>query len=381
MNLTHKVLMVSGDPNILQETSSARKRMEEYAGLFDELHIVVMVPRRAAFLHQQNLLLHPVYARSAFLGRCALYKKARELCRTHRFDVITVQSPDEIGIIGLLLKWQFGVPLQVQMHSDILSPWYKKSSWKEGLRFQLARFVLPRASCIRVVSERIKKSLFESRLLSSSIPITVLPIFTDLERFQETTADQSVQTRFGKYQFKMVAAGRFVDKEKNFSMLILMMRDFVKICPNVLLVLVGSGPDEDRHRREIALYTLEKNVIIEPWREDLPGFFKAFDLFLLSSNHESWGRVALEAMASGLPIIMTDVGLAGEVVRNGENGVVVSVNNPNAFFEACVHLYRNPEKRRELAKAGLETVKNLKPKTVEEYLRIYEKSFKSCGKN
>lgn len=369
--------MLSGDSDILEHTSDARKRMEEYADLFDELHIVTMASRYTPPFNRHNLFLYTAYARLAVVRRFVLYKKARALCRVHAFDVITVQSPDEVGIIGLILKWRFAVPLQVQVHYDVLSPWYRKSSWKERLRYSIAQFVLQRASCIRVVSWRIKKSLLESRWLSSHTPITVLPIFTDLHGFQEATVDQSVQKRFQDYQFKMVAAGRFVDREKNFSLLIMMMRDFVKTCPNVLLVLVGDGPDRRKYELEIRKYGLEKHVMLERWRDDLPSFFKVFDLFLLSSNHESWGRVVLEAMAAGLPVVMTDVGLAGEVVKNNENGVVVPVDDLEALDHAVRDLYEYPTRRDILATAGQKTARNLQG-NMNDYLRKYKNSFLNC---
>ncbi len=220
-----------------------------------------------------------------------------------------------------------------------------------------------------------------------------------MKKFLEAKPDPATEARFREHNFKMIAVGRFVDKEKNFSMLIEMMRDFVhpvrnppsfgvaaatlgrlisngvKICPRALLVLVGDGPDKESYKLQAKAYNLENNVIIEPWRDDLPSFYKSFDLFLLSSNYEGWGRVVIEAMAAGLPVVVTDVGLAGEVVKNGENGIVVPVGNRAAMLHAVTKLFNDNRYRKRLSAAGLETVKNLEPKTKEEYLRKYEASY------
>ena len=83
-------------------------------------------------------------------------------------------------------------------------------------------------------------------------------------------------------------------------------------------------------------------------------------------------------MAVGLPVVMTDVGLAGEVVKNEENGIVVPIQNKNAFLEAVSNLYKNTEKRKKLAEAGNVTVKNLEPRTKEDYVKKYIESFKIC---
>ena len=177
----------------------------------------------------------------------------------------------------------------------------------------------------------------------------------------------------------MLAVGRFVDKEKNFSMLIDVMVEFVKICPKALLVLVGDGPDKSSYQSLVTGYRLERNVVIEQWRDDLPAFYKSFDLFLFSSNYEGWGRAVIEVMAAGLPVVMSDVGLAGEVVKHGENGLVSPVGDKNMFLAAVVDLYRNPEKRRTLVLAGKKIVRELSPKTKEEYLEFYKESFLCCA--
>mgnify|MGYP001579813997 FL=1 len=87
----------------------------------------------------------------------------------------------------------------------------------------------------------------------------------------------------------------------------------------------------------------------------------------------------IEVMAAGLPVVMSDVGLAGEVVKHGRNGLVSPVGDKNMFLAAVVDLYRNPEKRRTLVLAGKKIVRELSPKTKEEYLEFYKESFLCCA--
>ena len=119
--------------------------------------------------------------------------------------------------------------------------------------------------------------------------------------------------------------------------------------------------------------------MIEPWRDDLASFYKSFDVFLLPSNYEGWGRAVIEAMAAGLPVVMTDVGLAGEVVKNNENGIVVPVGDRVRFVSAVIALARNPALRRRIAEEAAHTVHNLRPGTWGEYHRRYQESFSSCA--
>lgn len=354
-----KILMLAEDPNICQADSNARKRMEAYAGLFDELHVVVLT------------------AGNPVLRRWRMYRIACSLAGRVRLDVVSAQGPNEVGYIAYRIARRFRIRLQLQVHTDVLSPWYRKASWKERLRYLLAIFLLPRADCLRVVSQRIRHSLVAQLHIPDS-RISVLPIFTDLEPFSHSSPKPEDLARLQGHAFRMIAVGRFVDKEKNFSMLISMMAELVKQEPDVILVLVGDGPDKANYQKQVAHYGLEKQVIIEPWRSDLASFYKCFDVLLISSNYEGWGLVAMEAMAANLPLVMTDVGLAGEVVHDGTNGRVVPVGDATAFLTAILNLYHHPEKRRAFADAAKRTVAEIKPQSEVEYLQLYRGSFDWC---
>lgn len=388
------ILMFSEDPQALVAGSGTQERMREYAEAVGQLHIIVRAQNPRQMQASEGLFLYPVASRSV-LGYIRAWRRGAMLCRAHRFDAISVQAPTVFGYIGFYLSRRFHIPLQLQLHTDYMSPHYRQAGWKERAHYHLARFLIPRADCVRAVSRRITNNLYLAKqgtkqgkgkngctLLSKvQNKISVLPIFTDALKFLDARLDTATERRFADYDFKMIAVGRFVDKEKNFSMLIDVMRLFVRICPQALLVIVGDGPDRNYYKLQITNYKLEKNIIIEPWRDDLPSFFKSFDLFLLSSNYEGWGRAVIEAMAAGLPVVMTDTGLAGEVVKTQENGIVVPVGDLQAFLDAIKNLYEDPIGRLQIAREGQETSKNLKPQTKKEYLARWRESFVSCRRN
>ncbi|MBI3420981.1 MAG: glycosyltransferase [Candidatus Sungbacteria bacterium] len=372
-----KILMLSEDHTIARPGSPAYRRMEQYAALVDELRIVVPAEDNTKAIEQGRLFVYPVHATNAVVRSWRMAVAAHTLLGQHTGMIMSVQAPNEIGLIALLLARLHRISLQVQVHADIMSPWFGRGSWKARLRYRLARVILPRATCIRVVSERIKRSLVDILRLQKT-PIFVLPIYTDIAAFLNAAPDPDTQTRFACYTYTMIAVGRFVDQEKNFSMLIRMMKEFVTTCPAALLVIVGDGPDKARYEDLISWYGLADNVMIEPWRDDLPAFFRSFDTLVISSLHEGWSRVAIEAMASGLVVVMTDVGLAGEVVRNQENGVVVPVADESTLLAACLDVYRDPAKRARLAQCARKTIQGPMLATQEAYLARWRASFDNC---
>lgn len=371
------ILMISGDKEIADEQSQSHGRMRVYAGVCAQLHIIVLTDEPASLRIYGNLFVYTASASGKMMQRVHAYRTARKIAARRNIDCVTAQSPDDLGIIAWRVSKLRGIPLQLQVHTDILSPWYRRAGTVPWIKYCLARFLLPRAQCIRVVSKRIKESLMRELYISDSV-IIVLPIFTDIRKFD---LHDRVDARGGDrldFSCKIISVGRFLDREKNFSMLIKAMANVVKKCPFVLLILIGDGPDRQRYEDLIKVYDLKDHVIIKPWRSDLDSLYASFDLFVLPSYIEGWGRAVIEAMASGLAVIMTDVGAAGEIVHDGVNGRVIPVGDFMALSEALTELCEQPEKRRALAQAGKETVMRLHPRTQEEYLAEWKKSFECC---
>lgn len=369
------ILMISQDANILVSESPVRTRMRSYAQSFGKLSIIVPAQGKKE-TEGETLVLYPLGTRHVLLALLRLFLMGPRIASAERFDIVTAQGADEFGLGAYWIARRLGIPFQLQIHTDIMSPWYRNASWKEGIRYRIARFLVPRANCIRTVSERVRRSL-ETAFPAQKGCITAVPIMADVSRFLSEKPLDAPDPRLRRYDFKMIAVGRFVDKEKNFSLLISMMRDFVSLYPRALLILAGDGPDRAHYEEMVARLGLGENIMIEKWRDDLPALYKSCDLFLLSSNYEGWGRAVLEAMAAGLPVVMTDVGLAGEVVRDRESGSIVPVGDKKAFFAACRALLTMAETRREMGIKARETAAKFNVSS-EEYLSQLRNSFSFC---
>lgn len=371
-----KILMISGDNAIGDVTSKAHDRMRSYAHMCEELHIVALGGEHNAQHSYGNLFLYSISG-NKIMQRVNVYRIARAIAAREHIDVITAQSPDELGLIAHVIARRYGVRLQLQVHTDIMSPWYRRAGVVPRIKYILARFLLRRADCVRVVSHRIAKSLVDDLHISVSL-LTVLPVFTDMQMFTAQKTKIRKDARMQGSVCAMIAVGRMKEKEKNFSMLIRAMVEVIKKFPTAVLVIVGDGPDREYYQSLISVFRLERNVFLEQWRNDLPSFYPSFDLMVVPSYIEGWGRVALEGMAAGLPVLMTDVGMAGDVVHDGINGRVIAVGDQSALAVAISDLCAHPETRMKLAKAARETAYNLHPSTKEEYLTQWKKSFDCC---
>ena len=141
----------------------------------------------------------------------------------------------------------------------------------------------------------------------------------------------------------ILSVGRLVPW-KGFEMLIRSMPDIQAKIPDAHLLIIGSGPEEAHLKKTVQDLGLEKSVSLLGGKShsDLVTYISAADIFLLNTGYEGLSHQLIEVMSIGCPIITTDVGGNKEIVRAGDNAVVVGYNDREAWKEAILHIRNNP---------------------------------------
>ncbi len=362
------VLTLSIGRNILEAKSRERERMHGYATYLDQFHIVVLTRKEHGFneeKHEGNLHLYPTNSKTRVGMLFDAFLIARNIIKKQNTPiVVSSQDPFEMGFVSYLLSLYKNTRLHIQIHGDYFgSPYWKGTSLLRRFRLWYARFILGRAQGIRVVSERIKRShilwgIDEAR-------ITVLPIRPELETFLHAP-----HTVHDHDPFVFLIASRFAP-EKNIP---LMLRAFAKISalyPNVQLRIVGKGSEEQKIRSLITELGITSKVIIIPWTESVETEMQNADVFLSASDHEAYGLTLVEAMAVGLPLITTDVGCVGEVVKDGMHGIVVPVQGEDAFVRGMERMITERTFRESCSRAGRATAQKLGEVTGDSYAQTW----------
>lgn len=119
-----------------------------------------------------------------------------------------------------------------------------------------------------------------------------------------------------------------------------------------VLVLVGDGPERDSAEALATRLGCRDAVAFAGERRTLGDLFAHADLFLLPSEQESFGLAALESLASGVPVVASEVGGVPEVVTHGETGWLVPPGDPGAMAAAVVSLLADPARRAAMGKAA-----------------------------
>lgn len=373
--------------------------MVEYATLVEELHIIAFTRRKSKFQNlptsrrgpdfrgnyhmsvgakskidskiqiSQNVFVYPTNTRLKPLYFWNAYRIARKILVASGQWLVTSQDPFETGLVGYWLKKYFKIPLQIQIHTDFLSPYFWRESLKNKIRVLLGKFLVKKADRVRAVSERIKKSLIASCRIPDS-RIDILPIFVDVEKIKSTQPTLNLHEKYPQYRFIILMASR-ITREKNIGLAIQAMSEVVKRHPETLLLIVGDGPEKEKLKREAKQLEIDANVIFEPRTDNLVSYYKTADVFAITSNYEGYGLTIVEALAAGTPVIATDVGIAREAIRSESQGAVIPVGDVGALVKALLKFLDNPAVSRNSGGA-------INYPSKRAHLEAYKKSWQSC---
>jgi glycosyltransferase involved in cell wall biosynthesis len=149
--------------------------------------------------------------------------------------------------------------------------------------------------------------------------------------------------------------------------------------PDVRLLVVGEVKDRRyaaEVRETVRRLGLEKNVIFSGFREDLSGILALLKVLILASTVDSLGRVGLEAMAAGTPVVAVAAGGLPEVVIDGQTGVLVESADPARIAEGAARVLDDPELARAVAEGGRKFV--VENYSLEGQVRKIERVLEDC---
>ncbi len=355
-----KIFVIGNDRSIFNENSHLLERAFEYSKIVDKYLVVVPHSKRTK-INRENLFICGFGGVNKFFQIINLFIGSFKILKKEKFDVISVQDQYYLAFVTFLLSKFFRVGLEIQIHG------FEKYF---GIRKTLANFLISRANSIRVVSNRLKIEIVQKFRVSED-KITVAPIYTKVEGYEV----ECYKEKSDKFIFLTI--GRLV-KIKNIELQIKSIKNLISKYNNIELHIVGDGEERQNLKKLVKNLNLENCVKFFGYQETLEKFYNNSDAFLLTSNYEGWGLVIIEALKYKLPIIMTDVGCAGEVVVDNENALIIPANNQEALENAMSQIYENQELRQKFSNNSTAAIEKLKTK--EQILDLYKKSWEVAKK-
>jgi GalNAc-alpha-(1->4)-GalNAc-alpha-(1->3)-diNAcBac-PP-undecaprenol alpha-1,4-N-acetyl-D-galactosaminyltransferase len=236
--------------------------------------------------------------------------------------------------------------LTVSVHNDPRSfPWFHR--WLLPYFYRLAKRVV---AVSRGVAERLHFMGIEQRRLS------VIPNPVDRSILQRRAEEPMPAGLIGKQAF-ILGVGRLV-RQKGFDRLI----DAFAQLPNVelKLVILGEGPERPRLERQVMALGLASRITLPGAVENPFPFYRRAHCFVLSSRHEGFGNVLVEAMALECPVIAFDCDFGpSEIIMDGNNGLLVQEGDIEGLAGAISRLNEDVGLRNRVVESAMVTINTL----------------------
>lgn len=294
-------------------------------------------------------------------------KAGKKLLKTNQFDIINTHFVLPSGPVGDTISSFGGIPNVLSVHGgDLYDPTKLTSPHRYSLLRHWTRKLLRRAIAVVVQSSDTLENMrrfYTPEIKGVRIPLGIrMPIISTASRGQYG---------FGEDEVLMVTVGRLIPR-KALNQLISMMEGLRE--ERVRLLIVGSGPQEKLLKQESSKKQLENKIVFMGYVEESEKFriLRMCDLYVSTSQHEGFGLVFLEAMASGLPIICYDSGGQTDFLRDQETGYLAPLNDLELFTKRCQFLIRNPELRKAIGEKNICRAQDF---SIENCALQYEKIF------
>lgn len=236
--------------------------------------------------------------------------------------------------------------------------------------YEITRFSISVSDAITTVSDFLKRETVEEFKIEK--PIRVIHNFVDCNEFRPASGS-AVRDRYARPDDRLMIHVSNFRKVKNIPVIVEVFSRVRARRPSKLM-LVGDGPELEAIERLVAEKGLSDDVIFLGDQEAIQDILPAADVFILPSEHESFGLAALEAMSCGLPVVASNVGGLHEVIDDGVTGFLRDPHDVDGMSDVVRELFDDDERRREVGLKARDRAKKAfgKDKIVAEYVELYE---------
>ena len=356
----HRVVSISLDDSIVTEDGWSRQRQREYAGHFEEYIVVVKTENEGYDTVEEGpLTVIPTNSQNRYAFVIDAYRTVVDVMRDTDTEVITVQNPFALGLLGWLIKRRTGASLHTQVHVDFLdNPNWVGGSHKRQLFSKLGRWIIQRSDAIRVGTEHEQEKI--RALVGPEVPVHCAPVQINAETLTDKTSPHRQRRTRRELELDdrpvVLFAGRFVPPKN--------LRQFVAVADRVVdrssaapvFLIAGDGPLRDEVVAAVQAHGLKDHFRFPGYVSDemLSTYYDIADVCLLTSDFEGTCRVLVEAGLNEVPVVVTPFAGAHDNVNQGETGFVES--DTSALADRVVELLEDDEKRRTFGRRNREAL-------------------------
>ena len=300
------------------------------------------------------------------------YRGLKKLIKNGEYDWVHTHTPVASALARLACK---GIPDVKVIYTVHGFHFFEGASLKNWLLYYPIEKLLAGDTDVLITMNGEDFQRAKEKLSTKKVEI-VDGVGVDLDRFvvQESEEKKRMRQDFGfdENAFILMYAAALCDR-KHQDVLIETAGELVKDIPNLKLLLLGRGPNEARYRELIQQLHLEDHVELMGFRYDVDRILQTVDVAVSSSSQEGLPVNIMEAMATGIPLVVSNCRGNRDLVKDGENGFVIQDDSPEMFADKIRRLYSDETLRLRMSQANLvEIQKYATGNVLEEMKGIYQ---------
>ena len=198
--------------------------------------------------------------------------------------------------------------------------------------------------------------------------IAVVPTGINIEKFSKAKAIDMKSLGLEKNDFVVMYAGLVVPR-KGIDVMLKVVKKLKQ--KNIKLLLVGEGPSKNKFEKMAEAMGIGKNVVFAGWRKDIPQIMKSADVLILPSRGEGLPGIVMEAMASGLPVVASDIPCIPDLIQDNVSGFLCPMDDVGCFAKKVVEAKKLSDR---IKKNASNKIKNFRwEKLIGKYKEMYSK--------
>ena len=326
------------------------------------------------YYHEVNVPEYPLFHYQPY--ELALSSKLVDMVKLHKIEILHVHYAIPHAYAAYMAKKMLReegiyVPIVTTLHGTDITlvgshPFYKSA----------VTFSINKSDTVTAVSKSLKEDTL--RLFEIKNTIEVVPNFIDLEKHKPSKFSDCQRSMMANDNEKIITHISNLRPVKRVKDVITTFYNIQKEIP-AKLMFIGEGPEKESVEQQCMALGIMNKVIFFGKSNEIDKILGFSDLFLLPSQTESFGLVALEAMASGVPVISSNTGGIPEVNIQGISGFLSNVGDVDDMTKNALHILSDAKRleqfkvnaRQEALKFDLHTI-------VPKYEAIYQKTLKKC---
>ena len=327
------------------------------------------------YFHEVEVLTYPLFEYPPY--DLVLATKMAEVMTRYDLEILHVHYAIPHSISAYLAKMMLServVPFVTTLHGTDITLVGNDRSY-----LPITRFGIEQSDAVTAVSEYLKQRTIEEFQVRREV--TVVPNFVDCNLYERST-DKSLRQKFADPDEGILIhisnfrpLKRVEDVIETFSL--------VRKKRKARLLMVGDGPERPKAEWLANTHGIAADVLFLGKQNDMSQVLSIADILLLPSELESFGLVALEAMACEVPVIATRVGGIPEVVREGIDGFLFDVGDVSSMAQGCLRILDDPKLRLTMGEAGRERARSeyCASKIVLQYENLYRRTIENASKH